>query len=249
MDNDPTVAELYRLALDAALNCNWEKAIELNLKLQQLNPEKTDCLNRLAKAHFELGNYSQAKKLYQEVLDLDPYNSIAQKNLKKVSLFKKNNDDPKKGNGFHEVSMLLSPSLFVEEPGVTKIVNLVKVAEPQKLLTLSSGTLVTLVVKKRGIVVYDMNNTYLGALPDDSAHHMQKLIKGGNKYQIIIKSVKQNGLAILIREVYRSKKFKNQASFLEESKFLAFSSDNISLSTDRVEDDSDQQPDREEIVN
>ncbi len=249
MDNDLAVAEFYKQALDAALNCEWEKAVELNNQILKITPESTDCLNRLAKAFFELGNYNQAKKLYSQVLEIDPYNSIAQKNLKKVSSFKKNGNGIINGinGGANRGNMLLSPSLFVEEPGVTKIVTLVKVAEPQKLLTLSSGTLVNLIVKKRGISVYDMSSTYLGALPDDSAHHLQKLIKGGNKYQIIIKSVKPNGLSIMIREIFRSKRFKNQASFLDESKILAFSSDNITLGTDRIEDDSPSEG--EEIVN
>ena len=111
-------------------------------------------------------------------------------------------------------------------------------AEPQKLLTLSPGSIVNLIAKKRGISVVDSYNQYLGALPDDSAHHLQKLISGGNKYQVIIKSVKNNGLSILIREVFRSKKFKNQASFLDESRVLAYSSDNISLMKEMPEDDT-----------
>lgn len=235
--------DLYRQALNAALNCEWQEALEINLKLSKLLPDNTECLNRLAKSYFELGKYSLAKKIYAQVLDIDPYNTIAQKNLKKISSFKKNALVANQDNGLGHNGLLkasLSPSLFLEEPGVTKIVNLVKVAEPQKLLTLSPGSLVNLVAKKRGILVVDSQNLYLGALPDDSAHHLQKLISGGNKYQVIIKSVKNNGLSILIREVFRSKKFKNQASFIDESRVLAYSSDNISLTKDLSEEESEE---------
>ena len=134
--------------------------------------------------------------------------------------------------------MILSPSLFLEEPGITTLVSLVKVAEPQKLLTLSPGTVVELVIKKRGVSVIDGNKQYLGAFPDDSAFHLLKLLKGGNKYQVIIKSVKPNGLTILIREIYRSKKFKNQASFLDDSRIVAISSENFPMVNDESSDDS-----------
>lgn len=258
MVNDISSAELYRLALDCALNCNWEKALEINLKLSKLEPENTECLNRIAKAYFELGSYSKAKKLYTQVLDLDPYNMIAQKNLKRVNSFNsksktdgkvRENNQSNPGNhqeGQNNEGSYISPSLFLEEPGVTKTVNLVKVAEPQKLLKLSFGSRINMVFKKRGITVYDSNNNYIGALPDDFAHHLTKLIKGGNKYQAIIKSIKSNGLTVLVREIFRSKKFRNQASFLDESKMLAFSSDNISIDHERSEEEPS---DTEEIIN
>lgn len=254
MVNDLLPADLYRLALEAALNCNWEKALEINLKLSRIEPQSTECFNRLAKAYFELGNYSKAKKIYQQVLELDPYNMIAQKNLKRVSSFKlsktsnsvKGNEQDVSEDGQNGNGSFISPSLFLEEPGVTKTVNLVKVAEPQKLLKLSFGTRINLILKKRGITVYDSNSNYIGALPDDFAHHLSRLIKGGNKYQAIIKSIKSNGLTILVREIFRSKRFRNQASFLDDSKMLAYSSDNIAIDQERSEEELS---DSEELIN
>lgn len=138
--------------------------------------------------------------------------------------------------------------MFLEEPGITTLVNLVKIAEPQKLLKLSPGTVVNLVPKKRGVSVTDFKNVYLGAFPDDSAFHLLKLLKGGNKYMAIIKSIKPpSGLTILVREVYRSKKFKNQASFLDESRVVAFSSENISL-MERGSDEDDSSPLAEDLA-
>lgn len=230
-DGQINIPSLVRLAIDAALKCKWEDALEYNNKIALSEPNNVECLNRLAKAYTELGKYSQAKKIYHQVLELDSYNTIAQKNLLRVSAFKK--DNPKDGSA-HPVT--LSPSFFLEEPGFTKSVSLIKLAEPQRLLILSAGSMVYLVPKNRGVSVTDMDNRYLGALPDDTAHHLLKLIKGGNKYQCFIKSVKSNRLTILIREVFRSKKFKNQASFLDNIKFLSFSSDHLSAITSGAED-------------
>lgn len=242
-DETPSPALLHRQAIDAAISCNWQTAISLNQQILASEPQNTEVLNRLAKALFETGSYSEAKKIYNQVLEIDPYNTIAQKNLKKVTSLKKDGVQP------NSQSMSLSPAMFLEEPGVTALVNLVKVAEPQKLLKLSPGTVVTLVPKKRGLSIIDANNVYLGAFPDDSAFHLLKLLKGGNKYTSIIKSVKPNGLTVLVREVYRSKKFKNQASFLDESRIVAFSSENISLIGESVGDDTDDSNPSADVLN
>jgi tetratricopeptide (TPR) repeat protein len=229
--------KLQKLAIDAAINCQWEEALAFNFQLIKVEPENIECLNRIAKAHFEMGDYNQAKKFYTDVLKLDPYNTIAQKNLKRVSTIKKN------GDGVLHSGMMIHPSLFIEEPGMTKSVTLVKAAEPQKLLTLSSGQMINLVPKKNGIVATDQREQYLGALPDDIAHHLLKLLEGGNKYQALIKNVKANSLTILVRETFRSKKFKNQASFLDESRPFSYSSDNITLTAEAMPDrDSDNTP-------
>lgn len=228
MDSSDTLT-LQRQAIQAALSFNWDNCIKLNKKILDQNPDDTDCLNRLARAYFETGRFSQSRKYYSSVLEIDPYNSIAAKNLKKLSAFKK---DTKISNGHAQT---ISPALFLEEPGVTTVVNLVKLAEPQKLSLLSPGLEVTLSFKNHKVAVVDGGNNYLGVLPDDTSHLLLKLLKGGNKYQSVIKSVKSNNLSILIRETCRSKKFKNQPSFIGDSKGLTFPSDHLSLSEAQAE--------------
>ena len=209
---DDSSFNLSREAIDAALSSDWEKAIKLNTKLIKETSEDVDALNRLAHAYFELCNYKLAKKYYSLALDIDSYNPIAIKNLKILQSFKKINGQ-KPINGNHHAK--ISPSLFLQEPGKTKVVALLKVAEPQKISKAYCGMCVTLISKNRGITVTDENGSYLGVLPDDTAHRLIRLIKGGNRYLAFIKSIKVNGMSILIREVYRSPRFKNQPSFLE----------------------------------
>lgn len=213
---DPTTSDtsnLYQQAIDAALDSKWEEALAINKQIIKLDPQNIDALNRQAKAYIELGKPNLARKYYSEVLKIDPYNPIAQKNLKIIKSFKT--------NGQAAVSCgqnRLSPSLFLQEPGKTKIVNLLKVAEPQKLSHTFCGMKVGMTVKNRKITIVDANENYLGVLPDDVSHHLIRLFKGGNKYELFIKSVRVNSMAIIIKEVFRSKKFKNQPSFLEYSK-------------------------------
>ncbi len=224
MDDAPHVSlptqsssNLASLAIDAALDMRFEEAIKLNTQIIEVDPTNVDALNRQARAYFELGNLEEAKNFYTLALKYDQYNPIAQKNLKIIQATKSNgavNGHIKHmGNGFAKIS----PSLFLQEPGKTKIVTLIKVAEPQKLSATFCGMGVDLLVKNRGITVVDPDGTYLGVLPDDTAHSLLRLIKGGNKYQAIVKGIKLNGISIMIKEVFRSSKFKNQPSFLEYS--------------------------------
>lgn len=222
--------ELESKAIEAALSCNWDEALEINKKIVKEDPNNIPCLNRLGRVLIELGKLTQAKKIYLRVLELDPYNPIAQKNLKKLQTIRKLKEKPN-GEILQSNDTPFSASFFLEEAGVTKVVSLVKVAEPQKLSRLYAGGAVYLVTKNRGITITDSDNNYLGVLADDTAHLLLKLIRGGNRYSALIKSVRPNGLSILIRETFRSKKFKNQASFLDSSSVHTYSSDNISLAS------------------
>lgn len=215
MNQNPKSQNLPQLAIDAAMDSRWDEALKLNRKIIRDEPKNVDALARLARVYMEEGRSSLAKKYYSNVLKIDPYNPIALKNLKIIKSFKKN----KKEDG--EIHMnspsKLSASLFLQEPGKTKMVNLLKVAEPQKLSQAYCGMQVEMIVKNRRITVADQNGNYLGVMPDDINHHLLRLLRGGNKYDLYIKSIRVNGLAVLIKETYRSRKFKNQPSFLENT--------------------------------
>jgi tetratricopeptide (TPR) repeat protein len=94
MNDETSPQELHKLAINAALQCSWQEALDINNRLKELEPENTECLNRMAKAYFELGKYTDAKKIYQKVLEIDPYNTIAEKNFKRISAIKKDSDTP-----------------------------------------------------------------------------------------------------------------------------------------------------------
>lgn len=229
MDAAPQSSILYQQAIDAALDSRWDEALKINKKIIKLDPQNVDALNRQAKAYLELGKTNLAKKYYSESLKFDPYNPIAIKNLKIIKSFK-SKGQVYVSNGHDHTR--LSPSLFLQEPGKTKIVNLLKVAEPQKLSQAFCGMRVGMVIKNRKITIVDTNGNYLGVLPDDISHLLLRLFKGGNKYDLFIKSVRVNSLSIIIKEIFRSKRFKNQPSFLEYSDSSA--STNILTSIDGV---------------
>lgn len=215
MDTTLKSQTFSQLAIDAALDSRWGDALTLNKRIIKIDPENVDALARLARVYMEMGKNRLAKKYYSEVVRIDPYNPIALKNLKIIKSFKSNNQP---NDTFHpNLVSKFSPSLFLQEPGKTKIINLLKVAEPQKLSKAFCGMEVNLIIKNRKITIVDIYGNYLGVLPDDINHHLLRLIRGGNKYDLFIKSIRVNGLSVLIKETYRSKRFKNQPSFLENS--------------------------------
>lgn len=195
--------DLTSQATRAALEGDWQKAAQLNSAILAEKPDDTAALNRLAHALTGLGKAKKAKKIYQQVLALDPYNHIAKKNLEKLN--------SATGNGLQARSSPL-PCLFLEEPGKTKVVNIVNPA-PQKLLScLSPGTPLELVVKKHSILVCK-NGDYTGALPDDLSHRLINLTRLGNKYQAFVKAVEKNNLLVFLQETKRGKRVGNQPSF------------------------------------
>ncbi|MBU1000520.1 hypothetical protein KKE78_03955 [Patescibacteria group bacterium] len=219
-------SDLHKQAINAALDSNWKLAIKLNKQIIKTNPQNVDALNRQAKAYIETGKTNLAKKYYSKALSVDPYNPIAQKNLKIIKSFKSKKskrcksttqDVDNKLSSETCIRSKLCPSLFLQEPGKTKIVSLIKIAEPQKLISTFSGMKVEMVIKNRKITITDLNGNYLGVLPDDINHQLLRLSKGGNKYELFVKAVRINTLSVIIKETFRSKRFRNQPSFLELS--------------------------------
>ena len=235
MDNNPSSSNLSKLAIDAALDSRWDEALKFNKQIIKLDPNNIDALNRQARVYMEMGKNNLAKKYYSEVVKIDPYNPIAQKNLKIIKSFKPNGQNIM----VHNVFSKLSPTLFLQEPGKTKIVSLLKVAEPQKLSTAFCGMKVNMVIKNRRITIVDEGGNYLGVLPDDINFSLLRLLKGGNKYDLFVKSIRVNSLAVLIKETYRSKRFKNQPSFLENSDATLTTDIFTQLDTDDSEEPED----------
>ena len=198
------VDDLEKQAIQAAIKGAWIKAINLNRQLIKENSKNIAALNRLARAYWELGKTDQAKKIYKNTLTLDPYNSIAIKNLQRLS---------KKRKKPQQTKIIYTSDLFIEEPGKTKTVKLIKLASFETLSELNNGQPVKLIPKKRVINVMTEEEIYLGTIPDDLSLRLIKLLRGGNRYQAFIKAVDQQHLEIFIRETFRSKCFHNLPSF------------------------------------
>ncbi|MFZ5844876.1 MAG: tetratricopeptide repeat protein, partial [Patescibacteria group bacterium] len=201
------------VAITAALAQNWKEAIRINLAILTQRKNDIDALNRLGFAYLQSGQITAAKKTFQKVISLDPYNQIANRNLKKLTTLKRKNLSPS--------PQKLSPLMFLEDPGKTKIVGCVNLAPVQVLSTLYAGQAVELRAKNHCVEIRDQKNIYLGALPDDLSFKLIKLMSGGNRYQALIKGISKNSLTVFLREIYRGKRFAHQPSFISSTGFIS----------------------------
>ncbi len=200
------MSQLKPQAIQTALVGNWENAIAINKLILQEDPDDIDTLNRLAFAFLSQGNIKEAKNLYQKVLSLDMKNPIALRNLKRLS------DVYTKRVNFH------LNNLFIEEPGKTKIIELINVADKKIITHLRSGERLTLSIKRMKIFALDQDSQYIGMLPDDLCKRLIKFIHAGNKYEAYARTAESNKISIFIRELKRVNKYKNQPSFVSTEK-------------------------------
>jgi len=201
------MTQLKAQAIQTALTGDWTNAISLNQALLKDSPDDIDTLNRLAFAYSSIGNANEAKNIYQKVLTLDNQNPIALRNLKRLS----GNTTANKSISFSHPHV---SNLFIEEPGRTKVIDLLNVADKKVIAPLRSGETLQLVIKRMKIFVLDQNKTYIGMLPDDIGRRLTRFMNGGNQYEAYVKSVDGNKITIFAREVKRTSRFKNQPSFL-----------------------------------
>ena len=211
------VEVLSRLATQAALSCNWEDAIKINEKILKLQPNHIESLNRLARAQLCLGEGEKAQKTYKKVLTLDPYNVIATKNFEKLE----------KSDGIHNSKKPINivsdyANLFISEPGKTKVINLLNLAQPSVLANISYGEKLIMNAKSHSIAISSTEGIYLGALPDDLAHRIISFLNGGNTYEAYVKAISPKMITVFIKETSRSEKFINQPSFQNTSQQFAY---------------------------
>ena len=203
---------LSQLAIKTALSGRWDEAVKINKKILKTDTTDINALNRLGHAYICLGQKGKAQKIYRKILGIDPYNIIARKNMEKVA----RQNGQSNGNGNIQKETNNPSSVFLYEPGKTKIINLLNLAPPAVLCSLNCGDQILFNPKKHAISITTSDGIYLGALPDDLAHKLLTFIAGGNKYETYIKSVGSKVLTIFIREIFRSEKFFNQPSFQDK---------------------------------
>ncbi len=237
-------------AVSAALSCDWEKAVEINEKILAANPNNIDCLNRLGKALLESGEKDKAIKIFKKILRINRYDPIAQKNLDRAtasgSIIKLNNKKKPPVNGHTQILT----TNFIEEPGRTKLVSLVNIAPTSTLLKRNYGDKIVLSPRRHTVIVSDLDGSYLGAIPDDLGHRLALLIKAGNLYDGLIKSVAKGSIVVFLRELSRTKRFKNTPSFpTTNSDYFSFvreetlnQQDKPVVATTETEDETEDSP-------
>lgn len=220
---------LAQRAIREALEGNWKEAERTNEEILKDNGSDKEALNRLGRAAAEVGKVAKAISTYKKVLRLDPYNSIAQKAIVRLGKIKKRGR-PKKiasSAGAASPGGILGPklpSLFIEEPGKTKTVTLIHLGSEQIMDSLDAGEAIFLVGHRHRVSVETVERKYIGRLPDDISRRLIKFMRGGVKYEAIIRSVNKEGVKVFIRERERPKSAGTNPSFpvSEKREYVSF---------------------------
>jgi tetratricopeptide (TPR) repeat protein len=187
---------LARRAINAALANEWDLAREVNLTILQDSPNDADALNRLARAHMQLGDYDSAVECANKVLTIDPLNPIATRCSSKCNALK--------GHGLTNNNSVGTDYVFLEVPGKTKIASLINLCDNAILARLDAGCQVNMKPTAHKVTITAFENIYIGRFPDDLAMRIIYLIKNGNEYTTHIKSVTENDIKIFINEVKKA---------------------------------------------
>ncbi len=198
------------VAIQMALQGQWEQAVDLNRSILESFPADVDACNRLGKALTELGRFADARDSYMKAIEIDPLNLIARKNLSRLATLGKT--APKKKSK-KAANRKLSPEMFIEETGKTIITEL---AQPDMDIAnqLTAGDLIELVRDKKGnLSPRTMAGERFGDVESRLAQRLVKLMDGGNKYVAAISSLREDGVKLFIRETLQDSSQVGKLSF------------------------------------
>ncbi len=194
-------------AIALAMQGRWGEAVVVNKSLIENFPSDVDAYNRLGRAYMELGEYSQAREAYKRALELDPYNTIAKKNLRRLSHL------VEAQVGLESNSHRVEPQHFIEETGKAGVVNLYHLALPEILARVVAGDRVYLKIDGSNLIVENGRGEYLGQVVPKHGQRLIKLMEGGNKYTAAILSSMEDKISVIIREVYQDPSQVGRPSF------------------------------------
>jgi hypothetical protein len=193
------------LAIQMALQGRWEEAVRLNRALIESFPTDVDAYNRLGKALTELGRYGEAREAYMKALEIDPLNSIAQKNLSRLGTLGEEAAP-------RIASQKLSPQMFIEEMGKTGITTLVR-PNMEVAARMTAGDQVALKRTDSSLIVETMTGEHIGEVEPKLAQRLLKLMEGGNEYVAAIQGIDDNQVRVFIRETFQHASQTGKLSF------------------------------------
>jgi hypothetical protein len=222
-----------REAIELAMQANWQEAVDVNKEILEKFPQDVDTLNRLGRAYLELGQYKQSRESYGNSVKVDPYNAIANRNLRRLNDLK--------GKEKVEVETdKVEPEQFIEELGKSGVVGLTDLAVKESRAGVVAGDKAVLKVDSSFLVVDNSRGNYLGKVEKKYALRLIRLMLGGNKYSAIVVKSTAEGMTVMVREIFQHPSQAGKLSFppkgMEE--FRAYGSDKLSkVETEEGEED------------
>jgi Tetratricopeptide repeat. len=198
---------LSDLSIMQSTQGEWEEAVATNRQLIELGGD-TDTYNRLGKALAELGRHPEALEAYEQALERDATNRIAERNIARLRVIVAG-EAVAVGDGKPEKA---SAAHFIEEMGKTGHARLINSPPARQLASLSPGHAVELKLDG-GLLGARVGELEIGQVEPRVGTRLAKLIKGGNRYEAAITTVDRAEVRIIIHEVFAHPANSGKVSF------------------------------------
>jgi hypothetical protein len=219
-------------AIAFAMQAGWKQAVGANKEILEIFPQDVDALNRLGRAYMELGQYKLSRDAYSKAVKVDPYNAIANRNLRRLKDLK--------DTGKPEVEVdKVDPDQFIEEIGKAGVVTLTELAQKEKRASTVAGDKAVLKVQGSSLMVENGHGEFLGKVEPKQGQRLVRLMLGGNKYSALVVRSSADGMTVMVREIYQDPKQAGKLSFppkgMEE--FRTYGSDKFMKTEAESEED------------
>ena len=194
-------------AVQAALEADWTKAVELNTAILEKNAEDLEARNRLGRALLETGKLEEAKAAYADVIKAEPNNPIALRNVARLTTLIEHKTKT------NATKSKTQPRLFIEDMGKTGILRLINPAPPHVVAKYSPGAEAELRERDGLIAVHARDGELLGFLEPKVGRRLLDLINTGNEYVVAVVSNDQQNPRVAIRETLQSPENAQRISF------------------------------------
>jgi tetratricopeptide (TPR) repeat protein len=193
--------------VQAALEADWARAVELNTKILESNADDLEARNRLGRALLETGKLEEAKAAYAEVIKAEPNNPIALRNVARLGTLLEHKTK------INVTKSKTQPRLFIEDMGKTGILRLINPAPPHVVAKYSPGAEAELRERDGLIAVHARDGELLGFLEPKVGRRLLDLLRTGNQYVVAVVSNDQQNPRVAIRETLQSPENAQRISF------------------------------------
>lgn len=236
---------LEQQAIDAAVNADWNNAIDLNKKIIAIEKNSLDAYLRLGFSYLQLKQIKDAKTAYNKAVRIQPKNQVAMENLERIKIL-----EDKETHLLPHNNTRLDPNIFLEVSGKTKTVSLVNLGQKNHLAQLSVGQEVTLQLKKRKVEIRTIKGDYIGSLPDDLSKRLLFFLKAKSKYKAYVQESTLTRVVIFIQEELKGKAVSNYTSFPSniQTNLDQMNSEDLDASDEEAEHDAGDEDEIDKIA-
>ena len=209
---------LDREAVNLAVKGEWRRATEVNRAILELFPNEVEAMNRLVKAHIELGSYGDARAVLDQVREVAPYNNIAKKNRARLDRLTANAGlvDTSRAKTAKKTAGV--PQIFIEESGKSGTTVLRNTAGNKAVVHVSPSDQVVLSPDRNTVTVQTLDGQLLGQVEPKLGNRLARLMDGGNRYTAAVVAVSEQGVSVIIRETFKHPSLQNVCSFPSKAK-------------------------------